>query len=292
MNRDGGKMNIIVGATGQVGSNIVKELVQKQIPVRAILHKTKYEFDKTVEIRTADLLNVDDVIQAFNGGTTAFLLTPERPDAENIVEEAATIIANYRAAVEEAGIKRIILLSCIGAHVEKNTGNILMSGMLERAFNDMNIEKIFVRPSYYYSNWLAYLDLINETGILPTFFPPDLKIEMHSAVDVAKFSAQCIENPANGAGTAIYELVGPKKYSSQNIANVFSDKLKREVNLQIISKEERMSALLAAGFTANTAQNLSDMTQVVIDQTAPPEFPNKTIKLTTTFADYLEDMLK
>lgn len=284
-------MKIIVGATGQIGSNIIKELVKNHTTIKAITHQSKHEFDKSVEIKSANLLNTNDVIQAFKGGETVFLLTPEKPESKDILEETEKIVDNYKIAVKENNIKRIVGLSCVGAHVYGKTGNILMSRMLEQAFNDVDIEKIFVRPSYFYSNWLGYIDLIKEHGILPTFFPANFEIEMHSPIDVAKFVSQCIMKQENKAGTTIYELVGSKKYSSKDIADIFSRKLSRTVKLQVISKEDKIPTLMSVGFTESTAKNMSDMTQAVIDKLTLPEFEDRVIKLTTSFDDYLENIL-
>ncbi|MFD2034524.1 hypothetical protein ACFSKL_06980 [Belliella marina] len=48
---------------------------------------------------------------------------------------------------------------------------------------------------------------------------------------------------------------------------------------------------MSLGFTENTAANLSDMTQAVIDNKAVPEQPNNTVKLPTTLEKYLEEEL-
>ena len=65
-----------------------------------------------------------------------------------------------------------------------------MSRHLEQSFQDIEIEKIIVRPSYYFSNWLGYFETAQQYGVLPTFFPENLKIAMHSPLDLAEFLAQ------------------------------------------------------------------------------------------------------
>lgn len=49
---------------------------------------------------------------------------------------------------------------------------------------------------------------------------------------------------------------------------------------------------MSVGFTENTATNLSDMTQAVIDNKTVPERPNDTIKLPTTLEKYIDEQLK
>lgn len=281
--------NIVVGATGRVGSTIITAIRSSGFPVRAVLRDPGKLTDKTIETRTADLFNADQVIAAFKGGTTAFVLTPENPASNDTIGDTERIVENYRKAIDAAEIEKVVALSCIGAHVSGNTGNILMSRILEQSLDDLRIEKVFVRPSYYFSNWLAYRETVEQYGVLPTFFPEELKIEMHSPVDLAKFIARIMTGTASPENKKVYELLGPRKYSALDVANSFSKLLNREVNVQAIPSDKWQETLLSVGFTENTAANLSDMTQAVIDNLTVPEYPGDTIKLPATLDDYLRE---
>lgn len=284
-------MNIIVGATGQVGSNLINEIKRKGLPVRAVVRNPNKIIDKTIESRTVDLFNVEQLTKAFIGGTTVFILTPENPISNDIIGDTKRIVENYRKAIQSTGVRRIVGLSCVGAHIDGNTGNILMSRILEQGFDDLEAEKVFIRPSYYFSNWLNYLATIKQYGVLPTFFPEDLKIEMHSPIDLAKFIAKVMMDKSTSGNRIIFELTGQQKYSSINVAKTFSNLLDKDVITQSIPKEQWKETLLSAGFTENTATNLSDMTQAVIDNKIVPERPNDIIKLPTTLEKYMEEQL-
>jgi uncharacterized protein YbjT (DUF2867 family) len=280
-------VNIIVGASGQVGSYIIDRLVANEIPTIAVVRDPNKLKNSNLPFRQADLFNTDQVVKAFYGATTAFLLTPENPSSNDIIDDTKKIIENYRKAIEANKIKRIICLSSIGAHIEGKSGNLIMSKLLEKSFDNFNIEKIFVRPSYYFSNWLGYLSTIEQFGILPTFFPEELTIEMLSPLDLAFFIAEIIAKPIGQTTTNVYELVGPKTYNSIDISRAFSSVLNKEVFLQSIPRDKWKETLLSVGFTSNSADNLIDMTQAVVDGFTTPEFPSKTISLKTTIDDYL-----
>lgn len=284
-------MNIIVGASGQIGSHLTKRLLDKGIPAIAVVRNPEKVKDENFKIRQADLFNLDQVVNAFKGGTNAFLLTPENPSSNDIIRDTKNIIENYRKAIEENKIQRIVCLSCIGAHIEGKTGNILMSQLLEKQFDDCNIEKIIIRPSYYFSNWLGYLSTIEKYGVLPTFFPEDLKVEMHSPLDLADFIADVIAKPLGQPKTTVYELVGTTKYSSLDIAKTFSTVFNKDVFAQSIASDKWRETLLSVGFTNNTANNLCDMTQAVVDGLTSPEYPNSTITLKTDFENYIKQQL-
>lgn len=167
-----------------------------------------------------------------------------------------------------------------------------MSRILEQGLDDIKAEKIVIRPSYYFSNWLGYLETVQKFGLLPTFYPEDLKIEMHSPMDLAKFIAKVMTDKSTSENRKVFELTGPQKYSALDVASSFSKLLKKDVMTQPISKSKWKETLLSVGFTENTAINLSEMTQAVIDNKAVPERPKDTIKLSTRLKNYLEVQLK
>ena len=284
-------VNIIVGASGQVGTYIIDRLLANEIPTIAVVRDPNKLKNSNLPFRQADLFNTDHVVKAFYGATTAFLLTPENPSSNDIIDDTKRIIENYRKAIEANKIKRIICLSSIGAHIEGKSGNLIMSKLLEKSFDNFNIDKIFVRPSYYFSNWFGYLSTIEQFGILPTFFPEELTIEMLSPLDLAYFIAEIIAKPIEQTTTNVYELVGPKTYNSIDISRAFSSVLNKEVFLQSIPRVKWKETLLSVGFTSNSADNLIDMTQAVVDGFTIPEFPSKTISLKTTIDDYLRQKM-
>lgn len=282
-------MNIIVGATGQVGSNLISVLKNSRLPIRAVVRNPDKLSDRTIESRTADLFDLEQLTEAFRGGTKVFVLTPENPSSNDIIEDTKRIVENYKKAILATGIKKVVALSCVGAHIEGNTGNILMSRILEQGLDDLNIEKVFIRPSYYFSNWLGFMDTVEQYGVLPTFFPEDLKIDMLSPVDLAKFIARVMTDSTT---EKVYELTGQQKYSSLDVSSTFSKLLNKNIAVQSIPQDKWIETLLSVGFTENTANNLCDMTQAVIDNKTVPEHPNRSIRLPTTLEKYFGELLK
>lgn len=285
-------MNIILGATGQIGSMLVDNLLRKGQPVRAVVRndsKAQKLKDKGAEVKIADYFDVEALKKAFQGGSSVFLLTPENPESQDFISETKTIINNYREAILSSKVTKIVGLSSMGAQHESGTGNLMASYMLEHAFSDLETEQIFIRPAYYFSNWLGYLELVKEYGILPTFFPPEMELPMIAPPDVAEFLSEVMicKTPKE----RIYEITGPHDYSSSDIAKIFGDVLNRDVVLQQVLPEEWESTLLDAGFSKDGAKNLMLMTKAVIDGKTKSETTNQ-ICFSTDFKKYLENILE
>ncbi|EOR26208.1 hypothetical protein A500_08791 [Clostridium sartagoforme AAU1] len=284
-------MNIVLGATGQIGYMLVENLLKQGEKVRAVIRdEAKAEKLKKIgaEIAIADYFNLDELKKAFSGGKTVFLLTPENPQSNNFLKETKIIIDNYREAILSSDITKIVGLSSMGAHNKEKNGNLMASYMLENAFLDLDIKQVFVRPTYYFSNWIGYMDLIKEYGILPTFFPINMRLPMISPIDVSKFLANVIIN--QGHQERIYEILGPKDYSPSEIAEIFEETLNKKVDLQLIVPSEWEKTLLESGFSKDAAENLMLMTKATIDGKGESRIKNK-INLSMDFNKYLEEIL-
>lgn len=283
-------MNIILGASGQIGAMLVENLLKDGQEVRAVVRssiKEKALADKGMEAITADFFDAKSLENAFRGGDTVFLLTPENPECADFMGETRTILNNYREAVLLSGISRIVGLSSMGAHQGAGTGNLEASYMLEHAFSGVNIEQIFIRPAYYFSNWIGYLDLVKDYGILPTFFPPEMTLPMIAPPDAAAFLAGVMEGIIRGE--SIYEITGPREYSALEIAEIFEDVLERRVSVRHIPQGEWEEALTQAGFSKNGARNLMMMTEAVIDGRTRNDAVVP-VRLVTDFKEYLKSI--
>lgn len=279
-------MNIILGATGQIGSAIVKGLVNSGKQVKAVVRNTEKAKARLTDVplEEADYTDTAALTRAFEGGDTVFLLTPENPQSEDVIGNTKRILDNYRAAIEKSGIKKIVGLSSMGAHYDRGTGNLVMSYLLEHAFSGLSAEQVFIRPSYYYSNWLHYLNTARKDGVLPTFFPPGMQLSMIAPLDVAQFAATSIVTPVQ-PGT--YEVTGPRHYSSADVADSLSKVFDRPVTAQQIPKSRWKETLLGAGFSESATANFIEMTQAVIDGKTAPQLPGM-VKMETELSAYLK----
>ena len=285
-------MDIVLGATGQVGSGVAKGLLKKGREVRAVVRNgaKARELEKMgAEIAVADYLDREALERAFHGGGTAFLLTPEDPWSEHHIDDVRVMLGNYRESVQASGVNKIVGLSTMGAQLGPGSGDLYASYLLERAFWGLDVEQVFVRPTYYYSNWTGYLDLVKAQGILPTLFPPEMKLSMVSPLDISAYLAEAMVRDAPQERVA--EVLGPREYSSLGIVKTFEDVLGRDVALQPIPPNEWGRMLTRAGFTADGIEDLTLMTKAVIDGRTKGERPDP-VHLPTDFRTYLVNRLR
>ncbi len=279
-------MNVILGATGQIGSMVVAQLLAKGHPVRAVVrneYKAQMLKQQGAEIAVADYFGVPALTHALSDAVSIFLITPEDPGWNNYLSTVKLLLRNYREAIANSTITKIVALSSLGAQHPAGTGNLVASNLLENNFKDLAVKQVFIRPAYYYSNWLGYVNIVKSAGVLPTFFSPSMKIEMIAPQNVAQFAAEALID--SGQADGIQEISGPQPYSSTEIAEIFAEILQQDVALQQIFPDKWETTLLQAGFTGDFAQNVISMTQAVIDGKTKAEFPMLT-RLPMNFRQY------
>jgi uncharacterized protein YbjT (DUF2867 family) len=286
-------MYIITGASGRVGSAVVANLIKKGKAVKGIIRNDK-KADKLkqqgAEVAIADSFDLQALTEAVKGGSTLFAITPETGKNDNVIADTKKILENYRKAIESSSIKKVVGLSSMGAQYNKNSGNLLMSYLLEHAFEGLDVQTTFIRPSYYFSNWMMSLPMIKEKGILATFYPVDMKISMVSPIDVAAYAQDILTKDDDGS--KIYELLG-HDYSPADVAQAFANALGREVKAQQIPPDQWEKTLKEAGFSPDGIRNFIEMTELVVAGKTKPEANGTTIlRAGTTLQEYIDKALQ
>ena len=134
---------LVTGATGNVGRQVVEQLVKRGAKVRALVRDpAKASFPAGVEVVQGDLLDVDSLRGAFSGVSTLFLLNAVVPD-----EFTQALIALNVA--REAGIERIVYLSVIHSDLYVNVPHFAGKFGVERMIEQMGLNATILRPAYF-----------------------------------------------------------------------------------------------------------------------------------------------
>jgi uncharacterized protein YbjT (DUF2867 family) len=134
---------LITGATGYVGSRLLKVLETKDYNIRCIARKPEYLISK-VSHRTAvvkgDVFEPESLEEALSDIYTAFYFIHSMGAKSSFEEKDRIAAKNFAEAAEKAGVKRIIYLGGLGnnrkklsAHLSSRhkTGDILRKGKVQ-----------------------------------------------------------------------------------------------------------------------------------------------------------------
>ncbi len=111
---------IVTGATGHIGANLVRALIEAGRPVRALVRKDLRPLDGLdVELRQADVLDKASLVAAFEGAEVVFhlagLVSILERDHNLLNEINVGGTRNVVAACLECGVKRLVYTSSIEA---------------------------------------------------------------------------------------------------------------------------------------------------------------------------------
>lgn len=216
---------LVTGATGNVGRNVVEQLVYRGADVRALVRDpAKASFPATVDVVQGDLLDVDALRSAFSGVSTLFLLN-------GVVADEYTQALVALAVAREAGIERIVYLSVIHSDIYVNVPHFAGKFGVERMIEQMGMNATILRPAYFMDNEVTIRDVITGYGIYP--MPIGNKgLAMIDARDVGEIAAIELirrEQSTTPLPLTRINVVGPDTLTGADAAAIWTNVLGRPI---------------------------------------------------------------
>ena len=216
---------LVIGATGNVGSNVVEQLVNRGADVRALVRDpSKAEFAAGVDVVKGDLLDVDSLRDAMTGVSTLFLLN-------GVVADEFTQALIALNVARDAGIERIVYLSVIHSDIYVNVPHFAGKFGVERMIEQMGMGATILRPAYYMDNEITVRDVVTGYGIYPMPIG-DKGMAMIDARDIGEIAAiELIRREQSSTPLPLtrMNLVGPDTLTGTDAAAIWSDVLGRTI---------------------------------------------------------------
>ena len=216
---------LVTGATGNVGSNVVQQLVNRGADVRALVRDlSRAKFPEGVDVVQGDLLDVDSLRTAMSGVSTLFLLN-------GVVADEFTQAVIALNVARETGVERIVYLSVIHSDVYVNVPHFAGKFGVERMIEAMGMNATILRPAYYMDNEVTIRDVVTSYGIYPMPLG-DKGLAMIDARDVGEVAAIELlrrEQSAEPLPLNYINLVGPDTLTGAGAAAIWSDVLGRTI---------------------------------------------------------------
>ena len=237
-------MNLVVGATGSLGSEIVKLLADAGKPARALVRPTsdqkKVDQLQTLgaEIVSGDLKDRPSLDAACRGvsaiiSTASSTLSRLEGDTIRTVDHEGQL--SLVDAARAAGVAHFVLISFSGMNVEFPLQTAKRE--VERHLKESGMTYTILQPTFFMEVWLSpALGFDAAQGTAQVYGSGQHKISWISFQDVAEFAIASLDNPA--ARNAVIKLGGPEARSPLEVVRVFEKQSGRPVTVQHVPEEQ------------------------------------------------------
>lgn len=245
-------MILVTGATGNVGSEIARQLIARNIPFRIYVR----DADKAAsmigpdgyEIARGAFSDKAAFANALEGISSVYMVTNQsdafKADLKRMVMQT-----------QAAGVDRFVMLSAEG-DPESDIFFVRRTGELEAIVRETDLSWTFLRPDWFMQNFAGYVAM----GMVAFPDGPG-KTSFVDVRDIAEIAIKALTETGHTHRT--YRLTGPDAMTFAQAASRISKVLDREIPFVGITPEQMRDALIANGAEPWYAEMNAEMTYAI-----------------------------
>jgi uncharacterized protein YbjT (DUF2867 family) len=235
---------LVVGATGNVGREVVSQLIAAGVATRAMTHRPRSaDLPSNIDLVRGDLAVPDSLATALDGVHAVFLVWPmgdadgAQPVIEAIARHARRIVYLSTAAVRDDMEQQPHPLSAMHARIE---------GLIARA----GVEWTVLRATKFATNTRGWAPQIRASGTVELPYGAAARSPIHQR-DIAAVAVRALTEDAH-AGTT-YVLTGPASLTECEQVRIIGEVLGRTLQCRDIAPEVARQEMLAEGSSPELA---------------------------------------
>lgn len=255
-------MNItITGSLGNIGQHLAKKLIADGHNL-TIVSSNEDRKAAIVQLgaRAAigSITDAEFLVSAFDGADAVFVMTPPNMGGSNIINNTVNAGKSYLEAIKKSGVKRVVMLSSIGAELAEGNGPIRGLHQIEKLYGELtDVNVTYLRAGYFYTNFYNDVPLIKNAGIQGSNFPADTKIPLVHPSDIATAAAEELQK--NLSGHSIRYIVSDYT-SAADIAQALGKAIGNpKLNWVEFTDQQSMQGMVEAGIPDEIAAIYTEM---------------------------------
>jgi uncharacterized protein YbjT (DUF2867 family) len=244
-------MILITGASGNVGKEVLKQIVASGAKVRAAFQTVgkAAAAPSGVEIVTMDYNEPSTIQAALKGVERVFLVGPPTPNLPALERKAID-------EIKQSGARHVVKLSAMGG---RGTTFPRQHADSEDYIKSSGVAYTFLRPNGFMQNFVTYYGATINSQNAFYGSQGDGQISHIDLRDVAAAAVKALTE--DGHQGKAYTLTGPEGLSNARVAEILSDDTGREIKYVDLPAEQFKQALVGAGLPEWSANALNDLQQ-------------------------------
>lgn len=223
---------LVIGATGNVGRQVVVQLTERGLPVRALTRRPeKADLPGDIEVVRGDLSDLDSLRAALRGVDSVFLMWPLMSG------DPAGAIADTIAG----SAQRLVLLSSAAVRGDSDDAISRVHRAVEKAIERTSLKWTFLQPHGFATNALGWASQIREDGVVRGAYGSVSSTLIHEA-DMAAVAVAALTS--DGHVGAKYDLTGAAALTQVEQVRVIGEVIGRKTRWEEVSREVARELLL------------------------------------------------
>ena len=196
---------------------------------------------------------------AFSGADAVYTMVPPIFQTNDWKKSIADYGANYATAIKETGIRYVVNLSSIGAHLAEGAGPVSGIHRVENLMNKLeNVNIIHLRPGYFYTNLYNSVGMIRQAGILGSNNGANDLMVMADPSDIAKVAAKHLLDLSFSGKS--FEYIASDVRTNAEVAAVIGNAIgKPGLPWVEFTDEDTKQAMMQNGLPEELAKNFVEM---------------------------------
>lgn len=256
------KTYAITAATGNIGARIARALLAEGQGVR-VLTRDLAKVQDLVAVGAQAFVGASDdatyLTRAFRGVDAVFALTPPDYAAADFRAAQNAMSTAIATAITASGVRHVVNLSSVGAHLPSGTGPIKGLYDQERRLDALTgLNVLHLRPAYFMENLAFTLDPIKMMGIVGSPLRENTVLPMIATQDIAAVAVRRLL-ALDFSGSSFQELQGERDLTMGEVTFALAAATGKSLKYVQFPYDAAKEAMIAGGLSPDTADQMVEM---------------------------------
>ncbi len=246
-------MILVTGANGNVGCEIVSQLVGAGHRVRALLRSQSKvaAFPDAVEIAIGDFSDMASLLRAVGGAEAVYMTSFEHP-------ELLGLQMNLISAARDAGVRVVVRLSGMRADAHASATISRDHGLCDKQLVDSKLGYVLLQPNWFYQNFLGFFP----AGVMNLPVGEGLT-SFIDVRDIAAVAVAALTDHKHRDETFV--LTGPEALSHADVARILADATGKRFVFEDVTEETWKAQVIDSGMGQREVEGLIGLFRLIRD---------------------------